>query len=81
MQGYISKYNARTSRRPDTTLTVCVGDALQASFRFHRNVVVRVALAAEPGDGVPKSLPFSDPHNGVWVKRFQQWTSPSLSSR
>ena len=48
-------------------------------FKFHPRVIVRVALTSEMGydgeNGLPKSLPLTDPRNRHWVQRLKAWTA------
>ena len=51
----------------------------KAGYKFHSQVVPRVALTSEMGfdgeSGLPKSLPLTDPRNGDWLARLKAWTA------
>ena len=64
--------------------TRCVPDELtqfppKAGYKFHPQVVPRVAITSEMGydgeTGLPKSLPLTDPRNHYWLERLKAWTA------
>ena len=68
---------ALESEFPTVTIMTEAYEASQfvpdSTFRFRPNVAVRVAMAAECHEGVPRSLPLTDHRNELWMERLRAW--------